>query len=100
VSGDDRSWVDREKKSFSELDRQRREGRGDGERRPGGKAAEQRSQAATKQYLQEIEGAFSGGKKAEAEKLAGAMRDAHGTPASPTPAVPIRRLPASRIPPR
>ena len=81
MSGDDdRSWLDREKKSFSELDRQRREGRGDGEPRPRGKAAEQRSKAATKQYLNEIEGAFAGGKKAEAKKLGDAMRDAHGTP--------------------
>jgi hypothetical protein len=80
VSGDDRSWIDREKKSFSELDRQRREGRSNEERRPTDQATRQRSAAATKQYLREVQGAFAGGRKAEVEKLAGAMRDAHGTP--------------------
>jgi hypothetical protein len=80
VSGDDRSWNDGGKRSFSELDRLRREGRSDGERRPRGKDAQERSKAGTKQYLREIDGAFAGGLKAEVEKLATAMRDAHGTP--------------------
>jgi len=80
MSGDDRSWVDREKKSFSELDRQRRERRPSDEHRPRGKAAQERSEAATKQYLKDIDGAFSHGNKAEIERLADAMRDAHGTP--------------------
>jgi len=80
VSGDDRSWIDREKKSFSELDRQRREGRSSGEQQPRGKAARERSEAATKQYLKDIDGVFSRGTKAEIEKLASAMRDALGTP--------------------
>jgi len=80
VSGDDRSWVDREKKSFSELDRQRREGRGVSDDRPRGKQAEERSAAATKQYLKAADGIFSGGSKAEVARLGTAMRDALGTP--------------------
>jgi hypothetical protein len=80
MSGDDRSWVDGEKKSFSELDRQRREGRGDSEHRPRGKQADERAAAAAKQYLKAADGAFSGGGKAEVARLAAAMRDALGTP--------------------
>jgi hypothetical protein len=80
VSGDDRSWLDGEKRSFSELDRQRREGRSSGERTPPGRASRERSQAATKQYLKDIDAVFSGGSKAEIERLVSAMRDAHGTP--------------------
>jgi hypothetical protein len=79
---DDRpSWVEREKKSFSELDRVRREGRSQGERRPRSAAAQERAGHATKQYLKEIDGLFSsrqGG--AEGETLAQAMLDARGSP--------------------
>jgi hypothetical protein len=80
---DDRpSWTDREKKSFSELDRMRREGGGGGgERRPQGKHAQARADAASKQYRKEIDSLFSKGKGgAEGARLAQAMRDAHGTP--------------------
>lgn len=80
MSGDDRSWVDREKKSFSELDRQRRERRPSDEKRPRGKVAEERAEVATKQYIKEIDGLFSQGKKAEFEQITTAMRNAHGTP--------------------
>ena len=80
MSGDDRSWMDREKRSFSELDRLRRERRSSGERRPQGKAAQERAQAATKQYMKEIDGIFSKGSKADLERITTAMRDAHGTP--------------------
>ena len=80
MSGDDRSWVDREKKSFSELDRQRRERRPSDEHRPRGKAAQERAETATKQYIKEIDGLFSQGKKAEFEQITTAMRNAHGTP--------------------
>ena len=80
MSGDDRSWMDREKRSFSELDRLRRERRSSGEQRPRGKAAQERSEAATKQYVKEIDGLFSKGNKAELERITTAMRDAHGTP--------------------
>ena len=80
MSGDDRSWLDGEKPSFSELDRQRRERRSSGERAPRSKAARERSEAATKQYLKEIDGVFSHGDKVRIEGLVAAMRDAHGTP--------------------
>jgi hypothetical protein len=80
VSGDDRSGSDREKPSFSELDRRRRERRSSGEQAPRSKAARERSEEATKQYLKEIDGLFSHGDKAEVERLVAAMRDAHGTP--------------------
>jgi hypothetical protein len=79
VSGDDRSWVDREKKSFAELDRQRRDGRGDAERRPRGKVAEDRAAAAAKQNLKAADAVFSGGRKTAVGRLAAAMRDALGT---------------------
>jgi hypothetical protein len=49
--------------------------------RPRGPAADARSKAATQQYLRQLDGLFSkapGG--AEGEKLAKALRDAHGTP--------------------
>jgi hypothetical protein len=50
--------------------------------RPRGPGAEKRSKAATEQYLRQLDGLFSkapGG--AAGEKLAKALRDAHGTPA-------------------
>jgi hypothetical protein len=78
---DDRpGFLDREKKSFSELDRQRRERRDGGERRPAGTRGRAREQAATKQYLKQVDSLFSGGRGAELEKLAAAMREARGTP--------------------
>jgi hypothetical protein len=84
VSGgdDDRpGFLDREKKSFSELDRLRRERRPREERRPSGPAARARVEAATKQYVKQIDGLFvkaRGG--AEGERLAQAVREARGTP--------------------
>ena len=84
MSGDDDDrpgWVEREKLSFSELDRRRREGRGSGDRPPAGPKAGERSEAATRQYLKEIDGIFAKGSGgAEGERLTKAMRDAHGTP--------------------
>jgi hypothetical protein len=78
---DDRpSWVEREKKSFSELDRMRRERRSDTERRPSSAAAQARTAQAAKQYVKQIDGLFSGGQGEQLEKLAQAMRDARGTP--------------------
>lgn len=78
---DDRpSWADREKKSFSELDRLRREGRS-GQRPPGDERARARADAASKRYRKELDSLFAkdqGG--AEGQRLARAMRDAHGTP--------------------
>jgi len=80
MSGDDRNYLDREKKSFSERDRLRRERRGSDERPPGSPHARARSEAAAQQYLRAIDGVFSGGGKHEAAKLATAMREAQGTP--------------------
>lgn len=74
-------WSEREKLSFSERDRRRRERRDGHEPRPQGEKARQREAAGTRQYLKQIDGLFgSAPGKAEAERLARAMRDAHGTP--------------------
>jgi hypothetical protein len=79
---DDRpSWVEREKKSFSELDRMRRERRPEAERRPRSRAAQERAARATRQYVKQIDGLFSSSEPERLEKLAQAMRDARGTPA-------------------
>ncbi len=69
MSGDDDrpGFLDREKKSFSELDRGRRELSSSGERQPRGPQQQARSSAATKQYLKQIGELFSG---PEAERLA------------------------------
>lgn len=82
---DDRSdrpgWVEREKRSFSELDRLRRERRSGGEAPPAGTPAGERSRTATRQYLKQIDKLFSKDRNGpEAEHLRKAMRDAHGTP--------------------
>jgi len=82
MSGDDKNWLDREKLSFAELDRRRRDRDQSGDvREPRNRADRERSDAASKQYRKEVEGLFAGGNKAEREQLATAMRDAHGTPA-------------------
>jgi len=75
---------DREKLSFSELDRRRRErGQGErGERRPRGAAADARSEQATAEYLKEVGKLFTDAQGGAAgEALAKAVRDAHGSPA-------------------
>jgi len=81
---DDRpGFLDREKKSFSELDRRRREGGGRGrsdEPRPASPAQQARVAAAKQQYLKEIDGIFAKGRGgAEGERLAAALREARGT---------------------
>ncbi len=77
--GSDRD--ERPKRSWREIDRQRDRPRESHERRPRGAAAEARSRAAAKQYLKHLDGMFSGGKGGgEAQRLARAIRDAHGTP--------------------
>ena len=75
-------FLDREKKSFSEIDRLRREGRGrPEERRPAGPAQRARVESAKQQYLKQIDGIFAKGKGgAEGERLARAVREARGTP--------------------
>jgi len=74
---------DREKLTFSELDRLRREkDRGGGEGRPRGAGAEARAKQATGAYLKEADKLFGGGTRggAEGAELAKAVADAHGTP--------------------
>jgi hypothetical protein len=83
VGGDDEkpSWTERDKLSFSELDRRRRERRDEREPRPRSEKARQRTAQATKQYLKQIDTLFSKDPAgAEGERLAKSMRDAHGTP--------------------
>ena len=76
MSADD----DRPKRSWKEIDQMRDGSVRRDERRPRGKAAEARSRAATQQYLKEVDKIFApGGDSGEAEPLAKAVRDAHGT---------------------
>ncbi len=75
--GDDRSYHDRDKKSFSERDRARREGRGDAPRGPRAAEAEKR---ATQEALSQADALFSSGKVAERKKLGAALLEARGTP--------------------
>ncbi len=79
---DDRpGFLDRDKKSFSELDRLRRERRGSGEARRAGPVGRARLESAKKQYVKQIDAIFSKAKGgAEGERLAQAVRDARGTP--------------------
>ena len=77
---DDRpTYLDRDKPSFSELDRARRDRRS-GHEAPKSPAAQARTKQATKQYLGQIDALFAGGSGGEAEKLAAALWEARGTP--------------------
>ena len=79
---DDRpDYLDREKKSFSELDRLRREGHAGGDS-PKGARSERESREASQQHLKEADGIF-GGRNKEAETLGRAMLDARGTAEHP-----------------
>ncbi len=79
MTGDDRSWNDGEKLSFSERDRRRREGRVSREDRPKG-VSKAKQEAVTKQYVKQLDGLFSKTKGgAEVDKLTAALRAAHGT---------------------
>ena len=80
---DDRpGFLDREKKSFSERDRQRRERSGPSEPRPASPAQRARVESAKKQYLKQVDALFSKAKGgAEGGRLAAALREARGTPA-------------------
>jgi hypothetical protein len=79
VSGDDRSWIDGDKLSFSERDRRRREGRPSREHRPKG-VSKAKAEAFTEQYIKQLDGLFSKTKGgAGVEKLGAAIRAAHGT---------------------
>ncbi|MBW2275228.1 MAG: hypothetical protein JRG96_18330 [Deltaproteobacteria bacterium] len=75
MSGEDRRL------SWKEVDQRRDGTRERDERRPKGKAAEERAAQATKEYIKAIDKLFSvdeGG--SEGAALAKAVRDAHGTP--------------------
>ena len=79
MSRDDRSWNDGGKLSFSERDRLRREGRSSEDRRPRG-VSKAKVEEASKQYIQKLDEMFSKKKSGvDVEKLAAAMRAAHGT---------------------
>ena len=79
MTGDDRSWNDGDKLSFSERDRRRREGRPSQEHRPKG-VSKAKAEAVTKQYVKQLDGLFSKTKGgAEVEQLGAAIRAAHGT---------------------
>lgn len=75
MSGDD---YDRPKLSWREIDQRRSQGSTNrGQRGPRGKAAEARAVEASRAYLKDADRLFS---SPEAEELAKAMRDAHGSP--------------------
>ena len=75
MSGDDH---DRPKLSWREIDQRRSQGSsGRGDARPRGKAAEAREAEASRGYLKDADRLFA---SPEAEELAKAMRDAHGSP--------------------
>ena len=80
-SGDKPGYLDRDKLSFAERDRLRRERRSSGDAPPRNPAARARAEAATKQYVAEIDRLFepAGDGGAEGRRLAEAMRDAHGS---------------------
>jgi hypothetical protein len=78
---DDRDEPQREKRSWREIDKMRDGSGGSSDRGPRGRAAQERADAASKQYRKHLEEMFSteqGGP--EGKKLARAMREAHGTP--------------------
>ena len=78
---DDRDRDERPRKSWREIDRLRDKSRPPSERRPRGKAAEARAKAATQQYIKGLDALFSNApRESEGERLARAMRDAHGSP--------------------
>lgn len=81
MSGDDDRERPRERRSWREIDQMRDRGRSSSEPRPRGRAAEARADAASRQYRKQLDAMFSHGKGgAEGERLARAMREAHGTP--------------------
>lgn len=71
------AYHEREKKSFAELDRARRE-RSDAGNRPRSPGDQAKEKAATKQHLAQADALF-GGKREEVEALVRAMHDARGS---------------------
>ena len=72
---------ERPKRSWREIDQLRDKSRTQFERRPRGKAAEARAEAATQLYIKSLDALFSGEPGGEeGERFGRAMRDAHGSP--------------------
>jgi hypothetical protein len=83
MSGDDDrpGFLDRDKKSFSERDRERRERRGSEEHRAPGRGRGVQDAFAKKQVLKQIDSLFAKGRGgAQGDRLAQTVRDARGTP--------------------
>jgi hypothetical protein len=77
---DDRDDRERPRRSWREIDRMRDGTGGAPERVPRGTAARARADAASREYRRQLDRQFARGKGgAEGERLARAMRDAHGT---------------------
>jgi hypothetical protein len=71
----------REKRSWREIDAMRDGSRRPEDRAPRGRAAQERADAASKQYRKQLAGMFPSDRGgAEGKRLAKAMRDAHGSP--------------------
>jgi len=85
MSGEDDDRGDRPRLSWSEQDKRRGKARGHtGERRPRGAAAEALAAKAAQSYLKKLDQqlfAKAGKSAGDGNKLAGAVRDAVGTPA-------------------
>ena len=77
-----RDGDERPRRSWREIDQMRdRPGARRDERRPHGAHAEARAQRATRDYVKQLDALFAKGPGgAEGERLAKALRDAHGTP--------------------
>lgn len=78
---DDDDRPERPRRSWRDIDRMRDGARDRSrERGPRGPAAEARAKSATQEYLKQLDGLFSSAKGgAEGERLAQAVRQAHGT---------------------
>lgn len=77
----DEDRPEREKRSWREIDRMRDRSRSSSERQPRTPVQQARAAAASKQYLKHLDGLFSKDQgDSEGQRLAKAVRDAHGTP--------------------
>jgi hypothetical protein len=78
--GDRPGWLDREKKSFAELDRARRERRDGGGAAPPRGAEGERAKRTARQQLERADALF-GARREQARSLARELHEARGTPA-------------------
>jgi hypothetical protein len=79
--GEDRDHGEREKLSWSEIDKRRGQARSRQEQHPRGRAARERAEGDKRSALKEADSLFSRDKGGEAgAALAKALRDAHGSP--------------------